>query len=68
LLFSGAIGLSEEDKDVDFATLRERVCSKRGTTQEGVNAMQDMAPLLEHGVNVAYGRCNEIMEEFKDKI
>jgi len=65
LLFSGAIGLSEKDTDADFATLRERVCSKRGTTQEGVNAMKDMDSLLTHGINSAYERCNEIMKDFK---
>ena len=63
MLFAGAVGLSDQEKDVDFATLRQRVCSKKGTTQEGVNAMKYMEPLLDLGINAAYDRFNEVMEE-----
>ena len=66
-LFEGAIELARSESSTELETLRKRVMSKKGTTEQGIIAMEDLDKFFLKGGNAAYQRGIEIAQELNEK-
>jgi len=66
-LFEGAIELARSEKETELETLRQRVMSKKGTTEQGIFAMQGLDSLFLKGGKAACKRGEEIAKELNSK-
>jgi len=62
-LFEGAIDLARSEEETELETLRKRVMSKKGTTEQGISAMDGLDQVFKKGGEAAYKRGVEIAKE-----
>jgi pyrroline-5-carboxylate reductase len=62
-LFQGSIDLAQREPEAGFDELCSRVCSKGGTTERGVWAMEGLEQVYIKGASASIKRCGELTKD-----